>query len=385
MANAANQKNDIPSSLFVKLDRDNYPLWKYLALPIIRGCKLDGYMLGTKVCPAEYLTALDSSKIINPAFGEWVSHDQRLLGWLLNCMTTDIATQLLHCETSKQLWDEAQSLLDAHTKSQIIYLKSEFHGTRKGSMKMEEYLTKMNKLSDKLKLAGNPISMSDLTIQTLNGDADYNLIVVKLSNQDSLTWVDLQAQLLAFESRLEQLNNITNLTLNASANVVNKAEYKGNKFNTNSCRGSNLEAQEEAKAEVEITSQPVKSATKLVTQPWFAITDYDWYFDSGASNHVAHHTDKFQDLTEHNGKNSLMVGNRAKLEIIGKVLLRGKLKYGLYQLSESSPQSKDLCAYISIKESWHRKLGHPNNKVLDRVLKSCNIKTPSSDQINHLL
>jgi hypothetical protein len=145
-------------------------------------------MLGTKECPDEHLTSSDSSKTINPAFEEWVSHDQRLLGWLLNSMTTDIATQLLHCETSKQLWDEAQSLAGAHTKSQIIYLKSEFHGSRKGSMKMEEYLTKMKKLSDKLKLAGNPISMSDLTIQTLNGlDADYNPIVVKLSDQESLT------------------------------------------------------------------------------------------------------------------------------------------------------------------------------------------------------
>ncbi|MCI41510.1 hypothetical protein A2U01_0062743, partial [Trifolium medium] len=33
-----------------------------------------------------------------------------------------------------------------------------------------------------------------------------------------------------------------------------------------------LEAQEEAEVEAEITSQPVKSATKLVTQPWAAIT-----------------------------------------------------------------------------------------------------------------
>lgn len=36
--------------------------------------------------------------------------------------------------------------------------------------------------------------------------------------------------------------------------------------------------------------------------------DYDWYFDSGASNHVTHQTEKFQDLTEHNGKNPLVVG-----------------------------------------------------------------------------
>lgn len=165
MASAANNnKNDLPSSVSVKLDRNNYPLWKSLVLPVVRGCKLDGYMLGTKKCPEEFITSSDSSKSNNPAFEEWQANDQRLLGWMLNSMATEMATQLLHCETSKQLWDEAQSLVGAHTRSQIIYLKSEFHSIRKGEMKMEDYLIKMKNLADKLKLAGNPISNSNLIV-----------------------------------------------------------------------------------------------------------------------------------------------------------------------------------------------------------------------------
>jgi len=53
---------------------------------------------------------------------------------------------LLHCETSKELWDEAQSLTGAHTKSKTIYLKSEFHNTRKEEMKIDHYLLKMKNL-----------------------------------------------------------------------------------------------------------------------------------------------------------------------------------------------------------------------------------------------
>lgn len=240
MTTAANsKKNDLPTSVSVKLDRNDFPLWRSLVLPIIRGCKLDGYILGTKECPQEFIIVADSNKTKNPSFEEWVADDQMLLGWLLNSMTTDIATQLMHCENSKQLWDEAQSLAGAQSISQITYLKYEFHGTRKGNLKMEEYLT------DQLQLAGNHVTISDLIIQILNGlDSDYNPIVVKLSYQSSLTWVDLQAQLLAFESRLDQLNKLTNMSLNACANVVNKTEYKGNKFNSNTqnlnWRGSNF-------------------------------------------------------------------------------------------------------------------------------------------------
>ena len=88
-------------------------------------------MIGSKECPQEFIIVVDSSKTKNPSFEEWVTDDKMLLGWLLNSMTTDVATQLMHYEISKQLSDEAQSLAGAHSKSQITYLKYEFHGTRK--------------------------------------------------------------------------------------------------------------------------------------------------------------------------------------------------------------------------------------------------------------
>lgn len=44
--------------------------------------------------------------------------------------------------------------------------------------------------------------------------------------------------------------------------------------------------------------------------------EYGWYFDSGASKHMTYHTDRFQDLTEHHDKNSLVVRNCEKLKIM---------------------------------------------------------------------
>jgi len=354
MSSAANsnQKNELPSSISVKLDRENYPLWKSLVLPIIRGCRLDGYMLGTKECPEQFITSSETSgKKINPEFEDWQAHDQQILGWLLNSMTTGMATQLLHCETSKQLWEEAQGLAGAHTRSRVIYLRSEFHITRKGEKKMEDYLMKMKDLADKLKMAGSPISNADLVIQTLNGlDVDYNPVVVKLSDQINISWVDLQAQLLAFESRLDQLNNLNNINLNATANVANKTEFRGNRFNPRgNWRGSNFRNMRGGRGKGRL-SKPVcqvctktghtavncyyrfdKSYTgtshsnvdveKQGTNSAFLASpyndqDYEWYFDSGASNHVTHQANKFQEFTENNGKNSLVVGNGEKLKIV---------------------------------------------------------------------
>lgn len=88
-------------------------------LPLARGAKLDGYILGIKKCPEEFIIEGDKEKK-NPAHDQdWVTNDQQHLGWLFlfNSMRKDIATQLLHCETSKELWDEAQSLAGLNIKS----------------------------------------------------------------------------------------------------------------------------------------------------------------------------------------------------------------------------------------------------------------------------
>lgn len=92
METAANsKKNDIPTSIPVKLGRKNFPLRRSLVLPVIRGCKLDGYMLGANECPQEFVIAADLGNTKNLSFEEWVADDQMLLGWLLNSMTTNIA------------------------------------------------------------------------------------------------------------------------------------------------------------------------------------------------------------------------------------------------------------------------------------------------------
>jgi len=81
----------------------------------------------------------------------------------------------------------------------------------------------MKNLADKLKLTGNAIPNSE-----------YNPMDVKFFDQINVSWIDLQSQMLSFESRFEQLNSFN---LNASANIANKTYYKGiwisSKFGSN--------------------------------------------------------------------------------------------------------------------------------------------------------
>ncbi|KAF4362700.1 hypothetical protein G4B88_028753 [Cannabis sativa] len=53
----------IPSSPFqnlapltIKLERANYPYWRSQALPALRAHELEGYVLGTKPCPPQFVS-----------------------------------------------------------------------------------------------------------------------------------------------------------------------------------------------------------------------------------------------------------------------------------------------------------------------------------------
>ncbi|KAF4353577.1 hypothetical protein G4B88_013066 [Cannabis sativa] len=41
--------------LTIKLDRTNYPYWKSQALPALRAHDLEGYVIGTRVCPPQFV------------------------------------------------------------------------------------------------------------------------------------------------------------------------------------------------------------------------------------------------------------------------------------------------------------------------------------------
>lgn len=116
----------------VKLDRSNYLLWKTLALPILKGYKLEGHLTGEKPCPEKFVTITSSAgsngsiteegddreqrapkqiasssmsapAIINPLFEQWITTDLLLLGWLYNSMTPKVVVQLMGFTNAKDL------------------------------------------------------------------------------------------------------------------------------------------------------------------------------------------------------------------------------------------------------------------------------------------
>lgn len=80
-----------------------------------------------------------------------------------------------------------------------------------------------------------------------------------------------------------------------------------------------------------------------------------------------------------------------------KILLKGNLKEGLYEFQSQRSQApvdepslnygnttftgslNSSNVLNSIKQSWHIRLGHPSDRVLNQVLKDCNVKIESNE------
>ncbi|XP_022842004.1 uncharacterized protein LOC111365701 [Olea europaea var. sylvestris] len=148
----------------MKLDKNNFLLWKNMILPIIRGHNLEGHILGTKLCPLEFIStqttgeAGASVKVTqNPQYSQWMFIDQLLIGWLYSSMTPEIAMRVMGSSNSNQLW----------TTVNESYVKL---------------------LADNLEVAGKTIPLADLITQVLVGlDEEYTPIVVQINSRDSIS------------------------------------------------------------------------------------------------------------------------------------------------------------------------------------------------------
>ncbi|KAK4252585.1 hypothetical protein QN277_014565 [Acacia crassicarpa] len=348
----------------IKLDRGNYLLWESIILPIIEGNKLEHH-LNCHTEPPPKLIPDVAGMTVNTAFEDWHATNRLLVGWLRNTMSVEVGTHLLHCQSASALWAEARSLASASTKAQIMIYKFDLHRTRKGGMKMEEFLTKMKNIADHLTLAGATVSFDELIIHTLNGlNHEYNAIVVKLIDQTHLSWVEIQAHLLALESRLEQLSQFANLSVEPSVNIAHRGGFSHHRSGSSFHRSSPVTDSDSSYGNWRSgrgsrgnpRGRGGRSACKSGTRGRFcnyckkpgrdisryfylndddghlnfasagSVADPTWYMDSGANHHVAPSTD-YLDQTSASGKSfiSTCTGERTPILATGNSKLAPNL------------------------------------------------------------
>lgn len=216
----------------IKLDRQNYLMWKSQVLPSIRGNELEGFINSTKPCPNKFLVVVADDQTaettVNPEYALWKKQDQLLLSWLLSSMNESVLSSVISCTTSYEVWNALERLFSSQSKARILQLRMQLQTQKKGSMTVSDFYSKMKNFADNLIASANPITEEDLVLYILAGlGSEYDPVVVNITaRSDTLPLQEVYSLLLNHESRLDQLHTAANIASdgNISANYAQSTQ-----------------------------------------------------------------------------------------------------------------------------------------------------------------
>ncbi|KAJ8624241.1 hypothetical protein MRB53_032771 [Persea americana] len=199
--------SNIGNLISIKLDSQNYLLWKSRFLPVLRAHGMVGFVDGTCLCPPEFL--LDSTGIptqdVNPQYLAWIQQDQNVLCWINATLSAAVLAHVVGLKTARDVWLALEKRFASLSRSHIIQLKTQLRSIKKGSQPITEYIQRIKHLADSLAAVLCPVDDEDLIIHTLNGlPSDYGPFKTSIRTRSSpISLEELHVLLLCKELSLE--------------------------------------------------------------------------------------------------------------------------------------------------------------------------------------
>jgi len=110
----------------IKLDYGNYLFWKAQILATIRAFDLLPY-INKSLAPSKYIhdseTSNHEAQVVNLEYLNWIRSDQLLLSWLFSTIDKEVLAQVIHCETSVEVWSVLENLYSQQNVAKSFQLK----------------------------------------------------------------------------------------------------------------------------------------------------------------------------------------------------------------------------------------------------------------------
>eukprot|EP01018_Ginkgo_biloba_P006693 Gb_18192 [translate_table: standard] len=180
-----------------KLNGSNYVNWKFKVQTILECWNAWQIVAGIEAKLADATTAVD-----------WDKRETKAKVLIRMSVTDAIIPHIRDCDTSSNTWKVLKTLFETENANRVFFLKSKLF-----SIKMDEnesvndYLSRVKELKDKLGDIGEKISSTDLVTVTLNGmTSDYQVFITSLAARlTAPTFEELTSVLLQEEERRRNL------------------------------------------------------------------------------------------------------------------------------------------------------------------------------------
>jgi hypothetical protein len=210
----------------IKLNRDNYLLWKAQIVPYLRGQHLYGFIDGTKPAPSSSVTAhtSDTAAVPNPEFYTWHTQDQMILSALISSLSETVLAHVVKCTTSRAVWLCLERMFTSQSRARSMQIHHQLSTLKKGDSSMADFYHKFTSLADTLAAIDQPLKDYDLVSFFLVGlGSDYDALVTAIQQRrGDVTLDEFYGDFLSHELRLAQHQPSVDLSL-ANANFANRS------------------------------------------------------------------------------------------------------------------------------------------------------------------
>lgn len=209
-ATASSQNLQIPP-INIKLDRDNYDLWRSTIVSALETFDLESFILKPNPPPETYMPTVsaDNPKTeripqLNPDFITWKKRDRFVLLWIKSTLSERALALVVRASSSHMAWTSIEKTFQSQIRARQMAMKLQLQTLTKGSLSMIEYLERKRSIADSLAQL-KPIPEDDLIGHILSGlDSSYAAFTTAFMLKSDVTTVDdLAGFLLQEEARIE--------------------------------------------------------------------------------------------------------------------------------------------------------------------------------------
>ncbi|KAL9462433.1 hypothetical protein AB3S75_000438 [Citrus x aurantiifolia] len=194
----------------IKPTQNNFMLWKSQVISSIRANELEGFINGSHTCPPRCFTNPGPNQTTitttNPEYQIWKKQDHILLSWLLSSLSEGVLGTVVDCYTSCEVWTTLANQYGARTRARVLYLRTQIQTTKKGSLTIHDYYSRMKTILNTLRAAGNNMGDEDFIMCVLAGvGPEYDSVVTNINSMpETPSLSEVYGMLLSQETRTEQ-------------------------------------------------------------------------------------------------------------------------------------------------------------------------------------
>lgn len=306
----------------------NWLIWKFQIRQILEASELFDVVDGTTKRP------ITGGKNYETELVAWKKSDAKARRAIATTCMKQPLLQIMNCETASEMWTTLKSTYEQASKSNILFLQQKYYKFEKEPEDdIGSFLSKLMEVVQQLKDQKENISDSMVMTKILMSlPAEYNHFhsAWESASSDNQTMANLRARLMAEELRLKSQGRIENVeALMAKQNFKKKNNFKmNNSLSGNNTKGANQTEKSKGNCfkcgksdhwKRDCPQRKNNQENEEIDAFICSASNEDkdiWILDSGASDHMSHHREWFEDFKE--ASVQVTIGNGVKIMARGK-------------------------------------------------------------------